>query len=190
MSNKVSMQDDTTKCAGSKIELSELEYLIIDVDGTMTDGGIYYDERGNEQKKFNTRDAAGFFAAKNCGIKIVVLTGRECTATAKRMKDLQVDLVVQKVTNKVEYLAKFIEERKLQKGMIGYIGDDLNDYEAMRLTGFVGCPKDSCEEILEIADYISTKKGGDGVIRDVIHFILSEREQWEDAINNVYRIGV
>ena len=74
-----------------------IRYLVIDVDGTMTDAGIYYDEHGNELKKFCTKDAAGFFTAKQTGIKIMVLTGRECAATTRRMQEMKVDFLVQKL---------------------------------------------------------------------------------------------
>lgn len=173
-----------------QVNYSKIECLIVDVDGTMTDGGIYYDERGNELKKFNTRDAAGFFAAKESGIKIVILTGRECTATTRRMEEMQVDFIVQDVKDKAFYLEQFMKKNGLKKEQVGYIGDDLNDYEPMTLAGFIGCPKDACEEILKIANYISTQKGGEGVVRDVICYILKERGQWEDAIKRAYNIGV
>lgn len=169
---------------------SNIKYLIIDVDGTMTDGGIYYDENGNELKKFNTRDAAGFFAAKECGIKTLILTGRECAATTRRMKEMRVDYISQNVKDKVKFLKEFIEKNALSREQLGYIGDDLNDYEPMKLVGFVGCPKDACEEILKIADYVASKKGGDGAVRDVISHILKERGQWESAVRNVYNIGI
>ena len=74
---------------------SALKLIVVDVDGTLTDSGIYYDENGNELKKFSTRDAAGFFASKVCGIKSMILTGRECAATTRRMKELQIDYVFQ-----------------------------------------------------------------------------------------------
>lgn len=167
-----------------------LEYIVIDVDGTMTDGGVYYDENGNELKKFNTRDAAGFFAAKVCGIRTIILTGRECAATTRRMKEMQADYVVQNVKDKVTYLKRFMEEYHLMKEKVGYIGDDLNDIEPMKLTGFIGCPKDACDEIREVADYVARKNGGEGAVRDIIRHILIERGQWETAIKNVYNIGV
>ena len=78
-------------------KLRQIKYLIIDVDGTMTDGGVYYDENENEIKKFSTKDAAGFFAAHFAGIKIVVITGRECRATSKRLEELKVSVYEQNV---------------------------------------------------------------------------------------------
>lgn len=180
-------------CIISKVNDSvwnSITHLIIDVDGTMTDGGVYYDENGNELKKFNTRDAAGFFAAKNCGIKIMVLTGRECFATERRMKELQVEYIYQDIKDKKSFIEKFISEHGLYSNNIGYIGDDLNDYTSMQLCGFIGCPADACEEIKRISNYISTQKGGEGAVRDIICYLLKNRGQWERAIQNAYHMGV
>jgi len=171
----------------SKVELIEL--IVIDVDGTMTDGGIYYDEYGNETKKFCTKDAAGFFTAHQAKIKIMVLTGRECKATIRRMEELKVEYLCQDVTDKYTFLQKFIKDSYLKKSQIAYIGDDLNDLLPMSLVGYVGCPEDACREIKEISDYVSDKKGGYGAVRDIIENILRERGQWEMAYEKVYSIG-
>lgn len=168
----------------------ELKCIIIDVDGTMTDGGVYYDENGNEMKKFSTRDAAGFFAASRVGIRTVVLTGRECKATAKRLGELGADYVFQSVKNKADFLADFMDEKMISKNEIGYIGDDLNDLAAMGLCGYVGCPADSCREVMSLADYVSPVCGGHGAVRDVIEHYLCERGLWSDAVCAVYGTGV
>lgn len=167
-----------------------IKYLIIDVDGTMTDGGIYYDENGNETKKFCTRDAAGFFAARQLGIKVIVLTGRECVATTRRMTEMKVDYLFQNVKDKYSFLKDFIIENNILKDDIGYIGDDLNDYHPMTLTGFIGCPADSCKEIKEIADIISDYNGGQGAVRDIIEKYLESFELWTSTVSRVYDIGV
>lgn len=166
------------------------KYLVIDVDGTMTDGGIYYDENGNETKKFCTKDAAGFFAAYQVGIKIMVITGRECKATTRRMTEMKVEYLYQNVKDKVSFLKNFMEENSIDKEEVGYIGDDLNDLPSMKLCGFVGCPADACEDVKNIADYISLVKGGYGAVRDVIEHMLKENGEWEAAISGVYGIGV
>lgn len=167
---------------------ADIKYLIIDVDGTMTDSGIYYDENGNELKKFCTKDATGFFAAKVSGIKIIVLTGRECMATKRRMQELKVDYIQQGVVDKVTFIKEFMIENGLKNENLAYIGDDLNDFMAMKLAGFVGCPEDAADEIKEISDYISGYKGGYGAVRDVIRFILEDRGQWKTAICRCYKI--
>ena len=168
----------------------KLKLLIVDVDGTMTDGGIYYDEKGNELKKFCTKDAAGFFAARAVGIKTMVLTGRECAATKRRMQELKVDFLFQNVHNKTAFLRSFMAEHNLYKEEVGYIGDDLNDLDPMHLVGFTACPADSCTEIKETANYISPVKGGHGAVRDVVEHILNESGDWERAISVVYGTGI
>lgn len=167
-----------------------IEYIIIDVDGTLTDTGIYYDEHGNELKKFSTHDAAGFFAAKAVGIKTMILTGRECAATTRRMQDLKADYIIQNIRNKVAYLREFMNEHNISKEQIAYIGDDLNDLPPMQLVGYVACPCNSCKEILRIADYVSPLKGGEGAVRDVIEHMLTQSGEWDNAVSNVYGIGV
>lgn len=166
-----------------------LKLLVIDVDGTMTDAGIYYDENGNELKKFCTKDAAGFFAARNVGIKIMVLTGRECTATTRRMSEMKVEYLFQNIKNKAAFLRTFMSQHELRKEEVGYIGDDLNDLSPMLLAGYIGCPADSCQEIKKVADYISSVRGGNGAVRDIIEHILRESGQWDKAVADVYGIG-
>jgi 3-deoxy-D-manno-octulosonate 8-phosphate phosphatase (KDO 8-P phosphatase) len=170
--------------------MNKIKIIVIDVDGTMTDGGIYYDENGNELKKFCTKDAAGFFAAQKIGMKIMVLTGRECAATTRRMNELEVDYLFQNVKNKVEFLGEFMKNNNFSKKELAYIGDDLNDLPPMQLAGYIGCPADSCKEIREVANYISSVKGGYGVVRDVIEHMLRETGEWDKAVADVYGFGI
>lgn len=170
------------------MKLDSIKYWVIDVDGTMTDAGIYYDDNGNEMKKFCTKDAAGFFAAHQCGMKIMVLTGRECQAVTRRMREMSVEYICQNVKDKKQYLKHFMDEKCVRKDEIAYIGDDLNDYPAMLLAGFVACPADADVEIKRIADYVSGIKGGHGAVRDCIEYVLRERGEWEQAIMQVYHI--
>lgn len=172
------------------IALKGTRYIVIDVDGTMTDAGIYYDENGNELKKFSTKDAAGFGVAQELNIKTVVLTGRECLATTRRMKELKVDYLYQNVHDKRSFLEAFINKYNIAKDNLFYIGDDINDLSSMKLAGFVGCPIDSCKEILEYADYISPVRGGNGCVRDIIEHILRKTGEWDDAIKKAYGIGI
>ena len=170
------------------LNLSKIKYIVIDVDGTMTDAGIYYDDDGLETKKFCTKDAAGFFASRAVGLKIIVLTGRKCMAVTKRMQEMSVEYICQNVKDKVAYLNEFMREHDLTREQMAYIGDDLNDYMPMKLCGFAGCPADACDEIKFIADFVSPVKGGYGAVRDIIEHILTERGEWEEAIKKVYGI--
>ncbi|MDR0644059.1 MAG: HAD hydrolase family protein [Treponema sp.] len=163
-----------------------IKYIVIDVDGTLTDSGVYYDNLGNELKKFNTKDGAGIQVAKAAGLKIIVLTGRECNATLRRMSELQADTIEQNIKNKGEWLARFMAEHSISKAEIGSIGDDVNDLPSMRLCGFIGCPADACKEVKSIADYISPVSGGHGAVRDCIEHLLTESGQWTELIEKVY----
>lgn len=175
---------------GNMGDWQRIKYLVIDVDGTMTDAGVYYDEHGNELKKFSTKDGAGFFAAHQAGIKILVLTGRECAATTRRMTEMKVDYLVQNCKDKVAYLRQFMEEHGIGREEIGYLGDDLNDLPPMQLCGFVGCPEDACKEVRERADYVSSVRGGYGAMRDIIEYMLRIRGEWESCTSVIYGIGV
>ena len=161
-----------------------IKYMILDVDGTLTDGGVYYDDKNNEIKKFCTKDGTGIIAAKTAGIEIIVLTGRECKATTRRMTELGVRIIHQNVKNKADWIRNWMKTNGIDKKMIGYIGDDINDLFPMRLCGFIGCPADAAEEIKGIADYISCITGGHGAVRDVIEWYLRKEGIWNRIINN------
>lgn len=173
-----------------KKRVEQIKYLVIDVDGTMTDAGIYYDDHGNELKKFCTKDGAGFFAAHYAGIKLMVLTGRECQATTRRMQEMKFDYIVQNIRDKAAYLEGFMKQNGIRREEIGYIGDDLNDLPPMKLCGFAGCPADACEEVKAYADYVADVKGGSGAVRDVICAMMRARGDWEQAVSAVYGIGI
>lgn len=167
--------------------LKKIKYLVLDVDGTLTDSGVIYDENGNEFKRFSTKDGQGFNIAHVAGMKIVVMTGRECKATIRRMQELKTDYLFQQVRDKEQFLKQFMEDNGISKEEIAYIGDDLNDYKAMKLCGFVGCPTESAPEIKQIANYVTRVKAGYGAMRDVVEFIITERGDREDVIAKVIR---
>lgn len=166
--------------------LMSLHYLILDVDGTLTDGGIYYDNHGNELKKFSAKDGTGFVIARTAGIKLVVMTGRECEATTRRMKELKVDFIFQGVKDKVKFLESWIEENGVKRDELGYIGDDINDLKPMKMCGYIGCPSDACEEVKKISNYVSKVKGGAGAARDIIEHYLIEQKLWDDMVQKCY----
>ncbi len=167
-------------------DVSAIRCLVVDVDGTLTDGGIYYDDSGNEFKKFSTRDGGGFLAARQAGLKLMSLTGRESFAVSRRLKEFTFDVIEQNVADKTKRLDALMQEHGLISENIAYIGDDLNDLAAMRLCGFVGCPADACPEVRAEAHYIAPRKGGEGAVRDVVEFLLRARGQWDEVVRAVY----
>ena len=173
----------------TKDEMRKIKYLILDVDGTMTDSGIYYDEKGNEQKRFSTRDGEGIKIARHTGIIVIVLTGRKCFATERRMRELNIDFFEQGVLNKYELVRTYMSERSIKREEVGYIGDDINDLKAMSLAGYIGCPADSCREVKELADYVSPVCGGQGAVRDIIEHILHKSGEWDDVLRKMYQMS-
>ncbi len=166
-----------------------IKYLVLDVDGTLTDGGVYYDESGNELKRFNTKDGTGIICARAAGIKVVVLTGRKCFATTRRMEELHVDYIYQDIKDKKQFLAEWMKETGIEKEDLGYIGDDINDIGPMKLCGFIACPSDAIEEVKEISDYIAKTPGGYGVVREVIKAYFLKNNLWYSIIEKTYGTG-
>ena len=106
------------------------------------------------------------------------------------VEELKADYIIQNVKDKVTFLRDFMVEHHIEKEQLAYIGDDLNDMAPMQLAGFIACPADSCQEVMRIADYVSPIKGGYGAVRDVIENMLRYCGEWDDAVRNVYGIGV
>lgn len=154
--------------------MERLLYLVMDIDGTLTDSGIYYDATGNELKRFSTRDGTGILALRAAGVRMIVLTGRKCAATQRRMEELGVEEIFQDVKDKAAFLKQLMDSRGIAKEQIGYVGDDLNDLAAMQYTGFVACPCDAAEEVKQIADYICKTRGGSGVMRELAGYLLQK----------------
>ena len=165
--------------------LENIKNIIIDVDGTMTDGGIYYDQSGNELKKFNVKDAVGFWIAKALEIRPIIITGRSSCAVMRRMQDLDVKNIYQGVKNKKDLILSLMQELHFSEMELGYIGDDLNDLPAMRCAAFKACPKDACTEVLEISDYISSANGGEGAVRDIFIYIARQQKKWQEALDYI-----
>lgn len=163
-----------------------LRYLILDVDGTFTDGGVYYDDNHNEIKKFCTKDGTGIVIARAAGIHLIVLTGRSCEATSRRMSELHIDTIVQGVKDKVEWISNWFSENNIDRSAVGYIGDDINDLGPMKLCGWIGCPADAAVEVKDIASYVSTIPGGHGAVRDCIEKLLRDEGLWSSLVEQCY----
>lgn len=160
----------------------ETKLLVLDVDGTMTDGGVYYDDHGNETKKFAIKDGAALVLAHAAGLQVMICTGRECPAVARRAAELKVDYLFQNVKNKKAFLADFMQQHSLCAAHVAYCGDDLNDLAAMSLCGFVACPADACSEVRQRADYICPQKGGEGAVRGTVERLLRAGGCWQQAV--------
>lgn len=157
--------------------------LIIDVDGTLTDATVYYGDNNLELKAFNTRDGAVLKPLSALGIEVIFLTGRQSEAVSRRASDLRA-VAIQGVDDKASALAEICAARNIAPQQIAYIGDDINDYAAMKLCGFKACPADAADEIKSIADYVSTFCGGHGAVRDIVEKMLKNMNKWSELLSH------
>ena len=160
----------------------EIKLLVIDVDGTLTDGKIYYGNNDVEIKAFNAKDGALLKPLPFFGIRTVFLTGRKSEAVLRRATDLNA-MAIQGIENKFDELRKLMKEYCIEPVQCAYIGDDLNDYSAMKICGFKACPADAAIEIKSICDYVSEFNGGHGAVRDICTFILQRDGKYDKVLD-------
>ncbi len=155
--------------------LEKIRYLILDVDGTMTDGGVYLDDHGREMKKFSIKDGAAVLLARQAGIETVILTGRKSGAVARRAAELGITEVFQDVKHKRTFLTAYFEKKGIRPEEAAYIGDDLNDLEAMKCAGLPACPQDAARQVKAVCACVLTSCGGQGAVREFVEMILEKR---------------
>jgi N-acylneuraminate cytidylyltransferase len=143
-----------------------IRLFVMDVDGVLTDGGMYYGESGEELKKFNTRDAMGLELLRKRGIKTAIITSENTNIVKQRAKKIKVDYVFQGVTDKAEVLKTLCKETGIPLSATAYIGDDVNDLPAIKIAGLSACPADAVDEVKESVDVVLNQTGGNGVVRE------------------------
>lgn len=151
---------------------TDIKMLITDCDGCLTDAGMYYSEKGDELKKFNTKDGLGFGLLKQRGIKAGIITGEDVQLNRRRAEKLRLDFIESGVRDKVKVLNEVCRKFDVKPENIAYIGDDLNDLPVMQAVGFSACPSDAVDAVLENASYVCKRTGGNGAVREVIDLIL------------------
>lgn len=151
-----------------------IQLLALDVDGVMTDGSMYYSENGDELKKFNTRDGMGIQLLKENGIKIAIITKENTKLVDRRAKKLKVDDIFQGIENKLIVLEELKKKYNLDYSNIAYIGDDINDIPILEKVGISICPNDAIIDVKNVCDYVTKRKGGEGVVREFY-------ELWKDV---------
>jgi len=156
--------------------------IITDIDGVWTDGSMYYDQTGNELKRFHTYDSAGILFARLQNIPVVIITGEDTEIVNSRAKKVKVDYLFQGVQNKVEVLSSLIKELKISIKDCAFIGDDINDIPLLEMVGFSACPCNSADYVKCRVDLITQKKGGEGAFREFVEHILKLNNVLEETI--------
>lgn len=149
-----------------------IKMLVMDVDGTLTDGVIYMSGQGEVMKAFDIKDG---YAIKHIlptfGITPVIITGRKSGIVERRAEELDILELHQGVSDKVSVLRAVAEKHSVEADEIAYIGDDLNDLPAIAFCGFTACPKNAVDEVKQRVDYVCRKAGGRGAVREFIDLI-------------------
>lgn len=153
-------------------KIPEIKLFLTDCDGCLTDGGMYYSEKGDELKKFNTRDGMGFALLREQGILTGIITSENVELNRRRAEKLRMDFFEDGCRDKLSAIRRICESQGIAIKDVCYIGDDLNDIEAIRAVGYGCCPADAIPAVKTAADYVAAAKGGEGVIREVIDRIL------------------
>lgn len=150
-----------------------IKLLIMDVDGTLTDGKIYMSASGEAFKAFDIKDGYTIYTLDKIGIVPVIITGRESLIVARRAEELKIKEIHQGIRDKLGKLKEVAARYNVTMDEIAYFGDDYNDVACMEICGFTGCPQDAEEEIKPKVDYICQAKAGSGALREFVKQIAN-----------------
>jgi N-acylneuraminate cytidylyltransferase len=155
----------------------QLRMVLSDVDGVLTDSGMYYSNSGDELKKFNTRDGKGFELLRLAGLEVGIITAEDTALVARRAEKLKLTHLVQGSRDKVRDLLLLLDRTGLRPEQVAYIGDDLGDVGILGRVGLAACPADATPEARAMAHYVCERAGGDGAVRELAELILALRAQ-------------
>ncbi len=159
-----------------------IKLLLLDVDGTLTDGKINISANGEMFKSFDIKDGFALYGLMpKAGITPVIITGRESKITEFRCRELGIFEFYQGVSDKLTKIIEITSQHNCDLGECAYIGDDINDYAAMSLCGFRACPINAIDEIKSMADYVSSLPAGFGAVRDICDYILRMQGKYADV---------
>jgi YrbI family 3-deoxy-D-manno-octulosonate 8-phosphate phosphatase len=150
-----------------------IKLVFTDIDGVWTDGGMYYDQTGNEWKKFHTYDSAGVLWCKKMNIPVGIITGENTEIVKRRADKLKVDYLFQGVNNKLQTISDLCKKLNIDLKEVAYLGDDIGDAELLRTVGFSSCPVSAPVYIQKIVSKVMTKKGGEGVFREFVEHLVT-----------------
>ena len=164
-----------------------IQWIVLDVDGVLSDGSLVYTSTGEELKSFSVKDGLGLTAARKSGIKLGIITARISPMVERRAKELHFDALLMGHANKTEALRALCAEYQIDLKTIAYMGDDLNDLGALQLVGLPMAPNNAVPEVKQLAKFISTVNGGQGAVREAVEYILKNQGLWETVIADYAR---
>jgi YrbI family 3-deoxy-D-manno-octulosonate 8-phosphate phosphatase len=150
--------------------------LCVDVDGVLTDAGMYYGPDGEVLKKFNTRDAMGLARVREIGIAVAIVSGEDSAIVHARAAKLKIDDVFTGVTNKRTVIDELAARKNLRLDEVAFIGDDLNDLPALECVGLACAVADAAEPVKAVAHFVTQRRGGDGAVRELCEFLIAAKQ--------------
>lgn len=160
----------------------EVQLLILDVDGVLTDGGIIRDDSGQQIKRFHVRDGSGIVIWRRLNRQVAIITGKESLVVQHRAEELGIQYVYQNVANKLEIFDDLLQQLGFDAQQVAYMGDDLPDLPVMRRCGVPIAVADAVEEVKAEARYVTRFAGGHGAVRDAIEWLCKSMNLWEQAL--------
>lgn len=157
------------------VKARRVKLLLLDVDGVMTDGGLYYSADGVEIKRFHAQDGYGVVRAHEHGLRLAIVSGRSTPVVEARARTLKITDVFQNADDKVAAMRQIQHRDRLKDDEIAFIGDELFDLPLLRLVGLSAAPADARPEVRRVVDLVTAAKGGEGAVREVIDFIISHQ---------------
>jgi 3-deoxy-D-manno-octulosonate 8-phosphate phosphatase (KDO 8-P phosphatase) len=157
--------------------LRNIRLFATDVDGVLTDAGMYYSESGDEWKKFNTRDGMGIKLLQKAGLITAIVTQERTKLVARRAEKLAIPELHQGAMDKISVIRDMAMRYGVSLRQVAYIGDDVNDIEALKAVGLSAAPADGFPQVLRIVDYVCEKNGGEGAVRELAEMILQSRTE-------------
>ncbi len=161
---------------------ARIRFLVLDVDGVLTDGGLWYSSKGETLRRFDVKDGHGLVLARGVGFQVALLSGGSTPAVAARARELRLDFVLQGRPEKAEAFLELCGRAKVAPENTAYMGDDLLDIPAMRLAGFASCPADAVALVRKHAHHVVRSAGGHGAVRELVEFILQASGLWKKAV--------
>jgi 3-deoxy-D-manno-octulosonate 8-phosphate phosphatase (KDO 8-P phosphatase) len=161
--------------------IKSIRWLVLDVDGVLTDGWVIIDDDGRESKHFNVKDGHALKMLIRFGFNVMFLTGRKSQVLEHRARELGVTELHQRVLNKLEYFTEFMTRKGISFAEVAYVGDDIVDIPLMKRVAFSATVADAAEEVPPMVDYVSPYKGGRGAVRDVCKIILQAQGKWKEV---------
>lgn len=160
-----------------------IKLFITDIDGVWTDGGMYYDQTGNEWKKFNTSDSAGVLFLRLLNIPVAIITGENTEIVKRRAQKLKIEDLFLGIKDKVNIAQQLCDKYEITFENIAYIGDDINDILLLRKVGLSASPENAPEYVKKEADWVIPVKGGDGAFRAFVEQYLQSKNLLQTALN-------